>query len=96
MSESWQFFFSLSQPGTETEEGAAGLYRREGKLEADEEVRKGSDDGKENDSETDPEGMSDDDFLGATMEDKETQTENLLLDKKQLKQDLWQARRAGG
>ncbi len=72
------------------------LYRREGELEADEEARKGRDDGNGNDSETDPEGMSDDDFLGATMEDKETQTEISCWTKKQLKPDLWQARRAGG
>ena len=74
--------FSLPSPGTETEEGAAGLYRREGELEADKEARKGRDDGNGNDSETDPEGMSDDDFMGATMEDKETQTGNLSMERK--------------
>ncbi len=39
------------------EEGAAGLYRREGELEVDRTVRKERDNG------TDPDGMSEDEFM---------------------------------
>ncbi len=56
------------------EEGAAP-YRREGELEVDRTVRKERDNG------TDPDGMSEDEFMCINKDDKETQTGNLSLDK---------------